>query len=155
MMLKVLDITAQNLQPTMTHQFMLKSSNKLEADRARQKLSAWSYNGEQVFDINERSDENSIYFGNQISSMVPDGVIIHDHYNDKEIKFKKYFYRINEVKSGCHHPDGVLWFKTGKHANMSHKASILDIFPTIAEIMDTEIPAEIRNFGKSLKDEFL
>lgn len=37
---------------------------------------------------------------------------------------------------------------------MSHKASILDVFPTIAEIMDTEIPAEIRNFGKSLKDEF-
>ena len=34
------------------------------------------------------------------------------------------------MKSGCHHPDGMLWFATGDGRDAG-RCSILDVFPSI------------------------
>lgn len=153
-MLLALNINPVDVQPTMTHQFMLRFDNKLEADNAKQKLTSWTYgDNKPVFDVNERGDDHSLYFGNQISTEIANDMIIHDHFNEQQVQHSKYFYRINETKSGCHHPDGVLWFKTGNHQIMEKYASILDVFPTVCDLMAVTPPDEIKGRGKSLAAE--
>lgn len=150
-LLGAMDIKPEETLPTMTHQFMLRFKDELETQKAKQKLSAWSCNGGQpVFDINDRGQSDSIYFGNRISELVDSDCEINDEYNNKKVKFSKYFYRINETKSGCHHPDGILWFKTGEHKVHNEKVSILDVFPTVSELLGVSIPVNVEGRGKSL-----
>jgi len=152
-MLQAMDIRPDDVQPTMTHQYMLRFKDKIGADVARQKLLSWSYgDNKMVFGVNTRVDENCIYFGNQISELMDPDFIIYDHYNNKQVKHSEFFYRISEVKSGCHHPDGVLWLRTGAHDVMENKVSILDVFPTILDVMGVPMPPEIIGRGKNLTD---
>jgi hypothetical protein len=44
-------------------------------------------------------------------------------------------YVIDAIKSARHHPEGVLWVHTGEHAIHNGAASILDIAPTIYDLM--------------------
>ncbi|MBT7583459.1 MAG: hypothetical protein HN572_10875, partial [Kordiimonadaceae bacterium] len=153
-MLADMDIKPQDIQPTMTHQYMLRFKDDLETNKAKQKLLSWSYDDNKpVFGINVRGTDNSIYFDNSISELVDGDMIINDHYNNKKVKYSKYFYRINETKSGCHHPDGVLWFGTGNHKIMTEKASILDVFPTVSELLGVAPPDDISGRGRSLAPE--
>lgn len=153
-MLASLNVFPCDIKPTMTHQYMLRFNNEIETREAKQKLLSWSFgDGKTIFDINERGDENSIYFGNQIFEQVdPDREVI-DQYNGKRFKHSKYFYRIKDVKSGCHHPDGILWFRTGNHKLKAEKASILDVFPTVTDLLGVPLPVKIAGRGRSLAHE--
>jgi len=44
-------------------------------------------------------------------------------------------YSIDAVKSARHHPEGVLWVHTGEHAVHAEPVSILDIAPTIYDLI--------------------
>jgi hypothetical protein len=44
-------------------------------------------------------------------------------------------YAIDAVKSARHHPEGVLWLRTGEHTVHTESVSILDIAPTIYDLM--------------------
>ena len=46
------------------------------------------------------------------------------------------------MKSGCHHPDGVLWFKTGRHEVHSDKCSVLDVLPTVVKSLGSQVPKD-------------
>ena len=54
---------------------------------------------------------------------------------DKAVSFFGVFYAIDAVKSARHHPEGVLWLRTGQHAIHGERVSILDIAPTIYDLM--------------------
>jgi predicted AlkP superfamily phosphohydrolase/phosphomutase len=51
------------------------------------------------------------------------------------LHFFDLFYAIDAVKSARHHPEGVLWLRTGEHAVHTEPVSILDIAPTIYDLM--------------------
>jgi hypothetical protein len=50
-------------------------------------------------------------------------------------RFFDLFYSIDAIKSGRHHPDGVLWLRTGRHTVHPEPVSILDIAPTIYDLI--------------------
>jgi hypothetical protein len=43
------------------------------------------------------------------------------------------FYALPHTKSATHHPDSILWWKTGEHGVHKEPCSILDILPTVSE----------------------
>jgi hypothetical protein len=45
--------------------------------------------------------------------------------------FDELFYMIHSMRSGRHHPDGVLWIRTGQHRVVEEKVSLTDIAPTV------------------------
>jgi hypothetical protein len=53
-----------------------------------------------------------------------------------EKPFGDLFYLIEETKSGCHQPEGILWIKTGRGWSHERRVSVLDVFPTILELME-------------------
>ena len=69
--------------------------------------------------------------------------------SNETLRFFDVFYQIDGMKSGCHHPDGMLWLATGEAAN-GGRCSILDILPTILAAFGRSdlMPADCR--GRAL-----
>ena len=54
---------------------------------------------------------------------------------EEPLYFFDLLYAIDAVKSARHHPEGVLWVRTGEDAIHSEPVSIPDIAPTIYDLM--------------------
>lgn len=129
--------------PVMAHQYMIRFQDSESTEIALRALKSVRYGGKEVFGFSE-SEPKSIYFGNQIYCIVPEGARIEIGVEvATTLPYYQWFYKIEDTKSGCHHPDGVLWFKTGDHKIHDEKASILDIFPTVLSYFDINIPRDI------------
>jgi hypothetical protein len=59
------------------------------------------------------------------------------------VKFSDVFYQVDTVKSGRHHPDGMLWIRwlDRRHSVQPEKVSLRAIAPTILRMLDVPTPA--------------
>lgn len=143
--LQDLELKCRDVRPVMTHQFRVDFENAEDLSHARQVLSDMALDGQKVFDLEQ--EENGLSIGCRINTTVPENAQM--VVNGEQQPFFKTFYQIEETKSGCHHPDGVLWVKTGNHKVYPEKVSILDWFPTVLEHF--EVQPQERPHGRSLK----
>ena len=150
-LLNTLNVKPRAVQPVMTHQYQLRFNSREEQIHASGQLQKVFYLGQPAFAV-EIKDDSSLYIGCQIRHRVDDDAEIILGYDGRTAKFKDYLYIIDAVKSGCHHPDGVLWFKTGEHLVHKERVSILDIMPTLLELLGINYAATKAHpfTGKSL-----
>ena len=135
-MLSSLGIRFDSVDPVMTHQYMLRVQPE-EIDAAVARLRSLKVDQTELLEVSPTKD-GGIYLGCQISRKVADDETIRDGDHDSRLRFFDLLYRIDATKSGCHHPDGVLWFRTGNHHIHDEKVSILDIFPTLTEFFGVQ-----------------
>ena len=129
-MLRDAGIDFIDVQPVMTHQFAARFATNEEATRARETLDRHKVDAGRVFETRLEGD-CSVYFGCTLREKISmDASMIA---GNETLRFGDVFYQIDGAKSGCHHPDGVLWIKTGAHHKHADKASILDLFPTLID----------------------
>lgn len=152
-LLLLLGVQALSVEPTMTHQFNLRCA-PAQGDEVERALKSLRYEGEPVFGV-QREAEGQFYFGCQLRQAVPDDAQLTFGSRNAPRRFDEIFYLIDGLKSGRHHPDGVLWFKTGQPREHAEKVSILDVFPTLSELMGgasgwTVTPTGLRRRGRSL-----
>lgn len=122
-----------DIDPTMTHQYMATFASDADQDAARETLSAFrTVDGRALFDFNART-ENGLYFSCNVFSEVADDAAVETPQGP--LPFASLLYKIDATKSGRHHPDGALWFATGRHRAIADKVSILDVFPTALELL--------------------
>jgi hypothetical protein len=143
----MLGISAEKVLPVMTHQYLAHFSDDANAAEAREKLSRLTLDGKSVigFDL---SEAKTLYFGNQLHTLVePSSRILVADGSGRSFEFDEIFYRIEEIKSGRHHPQGCLWIRTGAHNRHVEMASILDILPTVLDMYGLPID---RYAGSSL-----
>lgn len=134
--LNALGISYEKIFPVMTHQFLVHFQNHELTDKAFLILQSLKYEGRNVFGF-DPSDPCTLYFDIRISSEVPQHASIESQdLSLQSFQFFDVFYKLDVVKSGCHHPNGVLWFKTGQHRDFPERVSILDVFPTILGFFD-------------------
>jgi hypothetical protein len=143
---------AAQVNPVMTHQYLAHFADQAQADRAKDLLSSVRYDGRPVFDF-APSNPATLYFGNGVHRVVPESAeVMLGGVSNQPQPYYEVFYHIDEMKSGMHHPDGVLWFKTGHHARHIDKVSILDVLPTLLDFFGVApSSADARAFrGESL-----
>ncbi|HTR37103.1 MAG TPA: hypothetical protein VMH80_14450 [Bryobacteraceae bacterium] len=123
-----LAIRPQSVRPVMTHQYLLSFADEGAAAEARRKLGSISFQGDAVLEI-APSEPGTVYMGCQLHSMIPaDALVMVD---GRQARFYDLFYPLGEIKSGCHHPDGVFWVRSGQHRVHTEKLSILEILPML------------------------
>ncbi len=128
-LLDSLGIHAREVLPVMTHQFLLSFSSQSEAQKAQAKIEGVSCQGRQVFDF-APSNPGTLYVGCQIySPLASDATAAMG--DGSSAPFFDLFYSMGALKSGCHHPDGVLWIKSGQHKVHPEKISILEVLPML------------------------
>ncbi len=142
------DISADDVSPTMTHQYLARFPDLASAKGARTRLERLRLaDGKPVFGFPEvETEPGSLYFGCQVSTRTPPETPVID--GNAAIPFGELFYRIDAIKSGRHHPDGCLWVQTGRHRTHEHRPSILDVLPTQLEMLGIPAPEDLP--GQSL-----
>jgi hypothetical protein len=131
-MLKVMGIESDNVDPVMTHQFLASLKDQTSIEASAQKLRSLTVEGKQVFEV--VCKDGQIHFGCQLSHKLDEDTELFCQDTQTTTKFFDEFYSIDATKSGCHHPDGVLWFRTGNHQVHDEHVSILDVFPTLLDM---------------------
>jgi hypothetical protein len=122
-------VTGAVIEPVMTHQFRLRFADRAAVDDATARLTALRADGRQIMGISDHAADGFV-FGCSISTQVGEDAVIARPGTNETLRFFDVFYQIDGMKSGCHHPDGMLWLATGEAANAG-RCSILDILPTI------------------------
>jgi hypothetical protein len=130
-----LDLQTQKVEPVMTHQYVALFASDKEAAVARDRLRGIRIQGAEVFGVTEPAN-SSLKFGCQIATPISGdealtGVTASMH----PVRFKDLLYPLGLVKSGCHHPEGLLWIRNGRHYVHPERVSILDIAPTVCRIL--------------------
>lgn len=136
-----LDLKPSSSQPVMTHQYMLRFDQADQADQAVSRLEKLTVHNQRLLDI-DRRDPTTVYIGSQIRQLLPDDSELIGM-NGESRPFADLFYLIDATKSGCHHPDGVLWFKTGEGQKHEDRVSILNVLPTLLDMFDVPVPAHL------------
>ena len=143
-------ITARSADPTMTHQYMLRFDNQAQRAAAKTRLEAFVLaDGHQVFATRDDGDADALYFGCQISWQIDSEMLMTDAATGQAMTIGSLLYAMEGVKSGCHSPQGSLWIADGVHVRHAEPVSILDIYPTMLDLMGLNAPAPDRH-GRSL-----
>jgi hypothetical protein len=139
-----------DVDPTMTSQYMLTFEDNHARDAARARLEDFSYPGAgPAFDFPDHVSDRALYFGPvRPRSGAPELVV--DAATGRSFATKDILYELDATKSGCHHPVGALWIRTGQHRRHESRVSILDTFPTLVDLMGVDVPANPERRGASL-----
>ena len=148
-MLNDFGIRFTSVEPVMTHQFMVRFANPEAADLGQKILSGMRLNGVDVFGIHRRHADG-ILFGSAIRSVVDESAFVKVEGSNGSWRFLDKFYLLDATKSGSHHPDGVFWIRSDAPAHHSGKVSILNVFPTILDLMGIPCPESYSGPGRTL-----
>jgi hypothetical protein len=67
-------------------------------------------------------------------------------------RFGDMFYMIHTMRSGRHHPDGVLWVRNGRHEVVRDKVPLIDIAPTVLAHFGVGQPGHMHGRPLQVKD---
>ncbi|MEM1020948.1 MAG: hypothetical protein AAGJ09_10745 [Pseudomonadota bacterium] len=135
-LMAAIDVDYASLEPTMTHQFMLRAASAQKAEEAAQKLRGLYLEGQALFEVDSKGGDDTVYFGAQISDQVDMQSSLENRESGATLAFADFFYQIDGMKSGCHHPDGILWMSGPDIAAgpiAKERVELTDVFPTILE----------------------
>ncbi len=124
------------VSPVMTHQFHLDFATEDQAKQAEAALTALRYDGKRALMVEREGVK--IFGGCQVYSHVPAGAILTVDGSPRTLPFYGLLYHICLVKSGMHHPDGMLWIRKPDHAHAVRetKVPLVDVAPTLCRLLD-------------------
>ena len=120
--------------PVMAHQFHIYFETEDLAKEAEVKLRAVSLEGRRFFSV-ERTGSD-IFSGCHIHERLPESAVLRLP-DGRTVFAREVFYTADgSLKSGMHHPDGMLWFRkhSGNHSIITRKQSLYSIAPTILNL---------------------
>lgn len=146
-----LDIRPDDVDPTMTNQYLVRFNDQEARDQAHARLAALLVNEKPLIGFAPiETAATELYFGCQITTKLDPAALITDERTGEQYSFAREFYLIDAIKSGRHHPDGALWIQTGRHRQIVDRVSILDVFPTILDLFGVDGGKNSARRGKSL-----
>jgi hypothetical protein len=131
----------QKVEPVMSEEFHLRFANERDAIEAAGRLAALRVDGRPAMQVERR--DNSVFSGCIIYSQLEHEVMLDGGREGESTPFFRLFYQVESLKSGMHHPDGILWMRVpGTRPNVSgEKVSLRDMPPTILSMFGIEKPA--------------
>jgi len=137
------------IAPVMAEEFHIYFDNAAAAQEAAQKLGALTVGDRPALGVSVQ-DETSVFAGCRIFDQLDHEVLLHRGPGQEAWPFFRVFYQVEGLKSGMHHPDGILWMRIPKVAPHTHqeKVPLRDLPPTILEFMGLDVPPYMT--GRSL-----
>jgi hypothetical protein len=135
-------LPAEAIKPVMAEQFFLECGSEEAAQTAENRLRELSLENEPVMAVERQG--TSLFTGCRITRA---GVLDHQLRRGADLKttrFGDYFHMVHSMRSGRHHPDGVLWVSTGAHSVVKEKVPLTSVAPTILTKFGVSAPAHMR-----------
>jgi hypothetical protein len=126
--------------PVMSEEFHLRFEGEVEAARAARRLSALRVGDEAVVRVSQ--DGAQLFGGCRIFGPLAVDAILDAGVSGSRGRFFDLFYQVEGLKSGMHHPDGMLWIRLPdrRHAVAREKVPLCSIAPTILRLLGVTPP---------------
>jgi hypothetical protein len=130
--------------PVMAHQFHVYLETDEAASQAERHLKALTVNGKQAMAVVRSGVQ--IFCGCHVYDTLPATTQLVSTESGQTMKFFDIFYRIEGLKSGMHHPDGMLWIRgaTRRHSQHADKVPLSAVAPTLLDLMGIGKPASMK-----------
>ena len=130
----------QKVEPVMSEQFHLRFATDREAAAAAERLRALRIEGRQAMHVEHRGSD--IFSGCKVFSPLGHEVLLEGGPKGTSISFFRLFYQVESLKSGMHHPDGILWMRVPGRVPTVHqgRVSLRDVAPTLLSTFGIEKP---------------
>ena len=128
--------------PVMAEEFNIDFATEEAAAAAEAKLEAMTVNGEPA--MRSKREGKSIKSGCKFWKQVDESATF-ELGDSRTIPFFDLFYKLDLMKSGEHHPDGMMWVRTPdrRHSLLEEKVPLVSVAPTILELAGIQAPAEM------------
>jgi hypothetical protein len=131
-------VAASAVKPVMAEQFHVECPDDESAAQTEWRFRDLALDDEPVMAV--KREGNNVFAGCRVTDQgVLDRPVTRRSDGDHR-RFGDLFYMIHTMRSGRHHPDGVLWVRNGRHAIVPEKAPLTDIAPTILEHFGVACP---------------
>lgn len=140
-------------EPVMAEQFYLRFDSAEETDRAEAKLLSFHLKHRPAFKddrtrlFNAERKGNALLMQCRCTGDVPADVnISSDADASFSVPFAEVFYQMPAVKSGRHHPAGILWVRRPdrRHTMLTEKVSLRSVAPTMLKQLGLPVPAHMK-----------
>ena len=130
----------QKVEPVMSEQFHLRFGSESDAQEAAERLGALRVEGAEAMKVECRGA--NVFSGCRIFSQLDHEALLECGPNGTSIPFFRLFYQVESLKSGMHHPDGILWMRIPGSAPTVHleRVSLRDLPPTVLSMFGIEKP---------------
>lgn len=130
----------QKVEPVMSEQFHLRFGSVSDARDAAERLGALHVGGGEAMKVECRGA--NVFSGCRIFSQLDHEALLEGGSKGTSIPFFRLFYQVESLKSGMHHPDGILWMRIPGSAPTVHpeKVSLRDLPPTVLSMFGIEKP---------------
>ena len=119
--------------PVMAEQLILRFAGEEACQRAKETLKIYRFKDRSVFHAIPSGRELSVQCSYSGAIAEDDVITVRD--SSRTLRFLDVFYPMNVLKSGMHHPDGMMWVRHPSREHKVHdgKVSICAIAPAILE----------------------
>lgn len=134
----------QNLEvkPVMAEQFHLECSDEESAKQVEDKLGRLTLNGTKI--MTTTRNDRSVFAGCALHRHVSNDEQVIRTTDGSMVRFVELFHLVHTMRSGCHHPDGALWVRNGRHRLIEGRVPLTDIAPTVLKHFDVPQPSYMR-----------
>src|SRR6266853_996521 len=134
--------------PVMAGQFWIHLESMSNADEVELRLRTLRLGEKHV--IATRREGSSVFASCSITQAIDSDAVVHIEDTEQAAPFFSLFYDSGIMKSGMHHPDGILWIRHlhHRHCVRPGKVPLISIAPTILDILGLPKPPEMN--GASL-----
>lgn len=131
----------ESVEPVMSEEFHLRFRDEGDATKAAIALAGLRVDGRQAMQVERRG--TNVFSGCIIYSQLEHAAVLEGGADGKNTPFFRLFYQVESLKSGMHHPDGILWMRVpGMRPRVyDEKVSLRDLPPTLLSLFGIEKPA--------------
>lgn len=138
------------VQPVMSEEFHVHFRSEEAAKEGYRLLSGFRVNGKPA--MNVQLAKSSVYAGCRIWEKLDKDAVLEHTEAGTSIPFFRLFYQVESLKSGMHHPDGILWIREPGTASRSEpkRVPLVSVAPTVLSMFGLEPSTEMK--GSALAD---
>jgi hypothetical protein len=129
--------------PVMAEQFWLEFNSPEDCAAAAKVIEAITLDGETAFKT-PQVEGPALFTGFNIRREIQKGSILASPAAGVSAEFFEQLYAIEGMKSGMHHPDGLLWMRDPRIPKSSNpRVAVESIAPTVLDFLDVPVPAHM------------
>jgi hypothetical protein len=130
--------------PVMSEQFHLKFEDETKASEAARRLSSLTVGTEPALTVSQ--DGAALFGGCRIFRQLSEDAVLECGGTGSQAGFFDMFYQAGGIKSGMHHPDGMLWIRRPDriHAAAKEKVPLRAVAPTILRLLGLRPPESMK-----------
>lgn len=130
-------------EPVMAQQFYLRFESEAAAGTAHKRLETFRLNGRQVFELIPKG--SALFCSCALHEALSPDALLHGGDGTEPVRFFDVFYEMDGIKSGYHHPDGMLWVRRPdrQHQIVREKISLRSVAPAVLEMFGLPAPEHL------------